>query len=205
MNKELVDNNHILLKNLIPKDRALKLSQEFIDFDKEWNYPTDDILKQVMKSDKNTAASLYNPVGAVELLCELTPKITSIVEETVVPSYSFGRIYRNGDFLPTHVDRPACELSLTLHLHGDHLWEFEIETPREEVVAYELNPGDAVLYLGPIAPHSRATKFKGTYYSQFFLHYVRSRGLYANAVFDSMTVEKDDDELKREYKELYGN
>ena len=204
MNKELIDNNHIVLKNLISQDVAFKLAEEFIEFDKQWNYPTDDILKRVMKSDKNTAASLYNPIGAVELLCELTPKITSIVEETVVPSYSFGRIYRNGDFLPTHTDRAACEISLTLHLKGDHSWNFEIETPQQEVVAYELEPGDAVLYLGPSAPHSRATKFEGTYYTQFFLHYVRSRGLYANAVFDSMVVKKDDEQLKQEYQELYG-
>jgi hypothetical protein len=34
----------------------------------------------------------------------------------MLPTYSYARIYANGDELKKHRDRPACEVSVTLHL-----------------------------------------------------------------------------------------
>jgi len=199
MNIQLIDEYFVYIPQLISEEEAVSYADEFIRYDEQFHFPTDDQLMKAMKSSENSAAALYNQIGAVELLCRMTPQISSIVEETVVPSYSFARIYRNNDFLPPHVDRAACEISLTLHIKGDHSWPFEIEKPDGTIQSFELNRGDAVLYLGPIARHSRNTKYQGTEYVQFFLHYVRSRGIYCNAVFDSMTVNNDDETLLKEY------
>jgi hypothetical protein len=46
-----------------------------------------------------------------------------------------------------------------------------------------LEPGDAMLYLGCVAPHWR-NEFSGKEYCQAFMHYVQSDGPFAWAYFD---------------------
>ena len=118
------------------------------------------------------------------MLCEKTPEVSSLLEETVLPTYSYARVYKEGSILEKHTDRDACEISLTLHLDGDFPWPIWIETPQQEKKFVSLNPGDAMLYLGRIAPHWR-DEYKGNYYSQVFLHYVKSRGECSYAYFDN--------------------
>jgi len=103
-----------------------------------------------------------------------------------LPTYSYARIYKNGSVLTRHTDRDACEISLTLHLHGDQSWPIWIETPSGEEVKVDLKPGEAMLYLGKKAPHWR-DEYGGEYYTQVFLHYVRSRGDCGYAYFDKQT------------------
>ena len=38
----------------------------------------------------------------------------------LVPTYSYTRLYRTGNILNRHKDRPSCEISTTLCLGGDH-------------------------------------------------------------------------------------
>jgi len=47
----------------------------------------------------------------------------------------------------------------------------------------EMNPGDAVLYLGCDLEHWRE-EFKGDWHSQIFLHYVDANGPYKNYTND---------------------
>ena len=37
----------------------------------------------------------------------------------LVPTYSYTRLYRKGNILQRHKDRPSCEISTTLNLGGD--------------------------------------------------------------------------------------
>ena len=37
----------------------------------------------------------------------------------LVPTYSYARIYKNGDELKRHKDRPSCEISTTINLGGE--------------------------------------------------------------------------------------
>ena len=78
--------------------------------------------------------------------------------------------------LEKHKDRPSCEVSLTLHLNGDDRGPIWIKNKEGKNVCVELNPGDALLYLGCIATHWR-DEFYGTWYAQMFMHYVRSKVL----------------------------
>ena len=129
------------------------------------------------------SCSNYNYISFLELLCEKTPEISSIIGETVLPTYTYSRVYKKGSELTKHIDRDACEISLTLHLDGDSTWPIWIETPSGEQRCVELNPGDAMVYLGRTAPHWREV-YGGEYYTQVFLHYVRSRGDCAYTYFD---------------------
>jgi len=182
MNKELIENNYLVIRNFISKNKALKLSEEYKLYCEECNTSGDE---QVPNSD-----ATYNYITFVELLCEKTKDITLLLGETVLPTYVYSRIYYNGSFLEKHKDRDACEISLTLNLDGDKEWPIYIETPLGEKNKVILNPGDAMMYLGRIAEHWRY-EYKGKSYSQVFMHYVRSRGNCAYAYFDKLKSKED--------------
>jgi len=44
----------------------------------------------------------------------------------LVPTYSYTRLYRKGNILRRHKDRPSCEISTTLNLGGDN-WPIFID------------------------------------------------------------------------------
>jgi Rps23 Pro-64 3,4-dihydroxylase Tpa1-like proline 4-hydroxylase len=177
MENKLIKNNYIVLPNFISKERASNLSFDFVKYCKENDLDGD--------SQAPNSYSAYNYLPFLELLCEKTPEISSTIGETVLPTYVYSRVYKNGSELVRHTDRDACEISITLHLHGDSPWPIWIETPSGEQRSVDLNPGDAMIYLGKTAPHWRE-RYGGEYYTQVFLHYVRSRGDCAYAYFDKV-------------------
>ena len=105
-------------------------------------------------------------------------------------------MYRSGDELERHIDRPECEVSLTVNLGGSEEWDIWIEYEGKEV-PISLGPGDALIYLGAEAPHWRE-KFNGDHYYQVFLHYVLSRGKYGQNYFDNTNVGKPEVSVPKE-------
>lgn len=176
MNATLEQNNFLLVPNFITQEHAKTLNQEFYKLEISGQYTKD-------KQAPNSPA-VYNFKPFLELLCQKTNEVTNLIEESVLPTYTYARIYKNGEVLKRHRDRSACEISLTLHIGGDESWDIGIQKPNGEEVNLNLNVGDAVLYLGCIADHWRDKPFKGQNYSQVFLHYVRSNGSNAWAYFD---------------------
>ena len=53
------------------------------------------------------------------LLVKMLPVMTKETGLNLVPTYSYARIYKKGDILKRHKDRPSCEISTTLNLGGD--------------------------------------------------------------------------------------
>ena len=108
------------------------------------------------------------------------------------PTYSYGRLYKPGEILAPHTDRPSCEISVTVNM-GQSSEEFNWpiffalykETP--SVVSVNLNPGDAVVYRGCELPHWRQ-EFKppsvDDWQAQLFLHYVNVYGSNINHIYD---------------------
>lgn len=198
MNHLLLENNYIVIPNFINSHKASLLGKEYIEYCNINNLSGD---SQAPKSN-----SKYNYISFLELLCEKTQEVSSILEETVLPTYTYSRVYHNNSILNRHTDRDACEISLTLHLDGDLPWEIYIQTPTGEERCVNLHPGDAMLYLGKDAEHWRE-EYKGNYYAQVFLHYVRSRGKCAYAYFDKCNNKLESDleeinELKDDTKEV---
>lgn len=185
LNEFLLKDNYLIIEQFIPKERAIQLSKEFRDCDDFYEFPGD---RQALNS-----ASIYNYLPSLEILCEKTPEISHYIGETVLPTYTYSRIYKNNSELLKHTDRPACEISVTLHLDGDESWPIWIETPEGNTRCVRLNPGDAMIYLGCVAPHWRDV-YRGEWYAQIFLHYVRSRGECGFAYFDK--ISKSEEETK---------
>jgi hypothetical protein len=103
--------------------------------------------------------------------------------EKVLPTYTYARVYKEGSELLRHRDRPACEISLTLNLSKDSDWPIYFQRSDGSETSVELEPGDAVMYLGCQSDHWR-NKFQGNECVQLFMHYVRSFGAKSWAYFD---------------------
>ena len=111
----------------------------------------------------------------------------------LVPTYSYTRLYRTGNILKRHKDRPSCEISTTLCLGGDH-WPIYLDPTGEDCVIDEhknihkpgapkgievnLKPGDMLIYSGCELEHWREP-FQGKLCGQVFLHYNHADGQFA--------------------------
>ena len=178
MNAQLEQNNFLFVPNFISQERAQSLNSWLL-LERDANRLIDD-----PRSSYGLFGKAYqDAVVFLELLCEKTKEVGVLIEESVLPTYSFCMVYGPNSQLIKHLDRPACEISLTVHLGGDAEWPIFIKKPSGEEIPFKLNPGDAVIYLGCIAEHWRE-KFTGQCYSQVFLHYVRANGPNAWAYFD---------------------
>tara|TARA_R110000824_G_scaffold401640_1_gene613351 strand:- start:809 stop:1420 length:612 start_codon:yes stop_codon:yes gene_type:complete len=106
------------------------------------------------------------------LLIKMIPIIKKHTKLNLVPTYSYARIYKNGDELKRHKDRGSCELSTTVHLGGDP-WPIYLEPSGKEGLKgkkVNLKPGDMLIYKGCELEHWRNI-FKGKQCLQVFLHY----------------------------------
>jgi hypothetical protein len=110
------------------------------------------------------------------LLKRMQPLIQDLVGLALYPTYSYLRLYKHGDCLKKHVDRPACEISATLCLgyDPDLPWPIWVEHSGNPV-PITLLAGDLLIYRGMDLPHWREA-YKGERLAQVFLHYVDQNG-----------------------------
>jgi hypothetical protein len=113
--------------------------------------------------------SVYGDHVGDTLLMRLLPTMQNFTELILCPCYSFARLYKKGDVLEKHTDRPSCEISATLHLGGDY-WDIYLGGE-----AIKLKVGDMLIYKGSEIEHWRE-KFEGEICAQVFLHYNNSDG-----------------------------
>lgn len=127
-----------------------------------------------------TAKSVMDHEVVFETLQErMWPAMEELLREELIPTYSYARLYSNGDDLKPHIDRPACEISATVQLGRSHQYAWPIYMGGRRV---DMAEGDAVIYKGCEIEHWRnVCDGPEEYYSgQAFLHYVRANGPYAS-------------------------
>lgn len=95
------------------------------------------------------------------------------------PTYAYWRYYIFGATLKKHLDRPACEVSITACIKKYDNWPLVIENN-----SFELEEGDALLYAGCDQIHGRPGVYKGNGMAQVFLHYVNQNGPNKNYAYD---------------------
>jgi hypothetical protein len=179
MNQQLINNNYLHISNFISKEEANSLADKLIEYSK--------LPGNLMTNDPQAPNSLamYNYLPFVKLLVKKINHVSAILEEDVLPTYTYTRIYSKGEELKRHRDRPACEISLSLNLKKDTDWPIWFQKPNGEEISLELNQGDAVMYLGEVSDHWR-NAYQGQEHVQLFLHYVRTEGSKYWAVFDQL-------------------
>jgi hypothetical protein len=121
------------------------------------------------------------------ILLQLQPTLEQATGLSLLPTYSYLRLYETDAVLAKHTDRHACEISasLTIGYDAPELWPLWLESngpPR----AITLAAGDMLLYKGRELPHWRE-QFKGRYWIQAFFHYVDASGPLASYKFDGRT------------------
>jgi hypothetical protein len=114
----------------------------------------------------------YADIVMETLLERVLPKMMKVTNLKLIPTYSYARIYKFGDILHRHKDRPSCEISCTLNLGGDE-WPIYLDPTGEEGKEGKkvlLKPGDMLAYSGCDLEHWRED-FTGKDCCQVFLHY----------------------------------
>ena len=127
------------------------------------------------------------------LLVQTIPIMKAKTNLDLIPTYSYTRLYRTGNILNRHKDRPSCEISTTINLGGD-LWPIFIDPTGSNNVVDEyqgimkpdapkgvridLKPGDMIIYSGCELEHWREP-FQGKLCGQVFLHYNHANGQFA--------------------------
>ena len=129
------------------------------------------------------------------LLVKTIPIMKAKTGLNLIPTYSYTRLYKTGNILNRHKDRPSCEISTTLNLGGDPWPIFIDPTGSDNVIKeYEgiikpnapkgnkvdLKPGDMLIYSGCELEHWREP-FKGKLCGQVFLHYNHANGPFAKS------------------------
>ncbi len=131
----------------------------------------------------------------------MTPAVERFTGESLLPTYAYFRLYRQGDICRVHGDRPACEhsLSLTLAYSDEIAWPLEVSPRRieqpyaradeqfaieEKAGSVAMQVGDAVLYQGVHHHHGRTTPNPNGWSAHLFLHWVARDGPYADQAFD---------------------
>ena len=112
------------------------------------------------------------------------PMLEIVLGEKLLPTYSYSRLYSNGDILEKHKDRPACEISITVQLGRSHHYVWPIYAGGQP---FYLAEGDGVIYRGCDIEHWRdaCDGPEGYYSGQAFFHFVSKDGPYASEAGDS--------------------
>ena len=120
-------------------------------------------------------------------MTRVLPVMQKFTELELIPTYSYARIYKYGDTLHRHKDRPSCEISCTINLGGDR-WPIFLEPSGDEGkkgIQVDLAPGDMLAYRGTLLEHWREP-FEGHACGQVFLHYNDKKGEFGQAnAFDT--------------------
>jgi len=140
----------------------------------------------------NTFSCYADPVMET-LLVKVLPVMQQETGLNLIPTYSYARLYKNGDELRRHKDRPSCEISTTINLGGDP-WPIFIDGTGADTVIDEykkihkpnapkgtkvlLEVGDMLVYSGCELEHWREP-FEGNVCGQVFLHYNHVNGPFA--------------------------
>tara|TARA_R100001015_G_C4583760_1_gene139919 strand:+ start:16 stop:549 length:534 start_codon:yes stop_codon:yes gene_type:complete len=168
--------NYKLIKNFFSKEE-LNVYQKYcynkIDENKNYNI---DI--------QSFSPAWYYDCLMTSLLNVKLPMVEKESNLKLYPTYAYWRYYVFGGTLKKHIDRPACEISVTACIKKYDNWPITIEK-----TSFELEEGDALLYAGCDQKHGRPGIYKGEGMAQVFLHYVNQNGPYTNHAYDSFLKE----------------
>lgn len=175
--KVFEENGYVHIPNFLDQQSCRDITSEFYRLREEGKNLKD---SQVPKADSFG----YQP-ELDRLLEQLTPNIETVVQRKLFPTYAYGRIYKPGDDLRFHVDRPSCEVSatITLSFRGNP-WPIYMCKEENNCLPINMEIGDAVVYKGCDIIHGREKYTQGEEQVQVFLHWVYQDGERAEFKYD---------------------
>jgi hypothetical protein len=200
-------NKYIVIKKAITKEFAnfgfnyLQMSAEadFFMLENNLTHSANPLIGNFTDKQVPNSYAKYGDRFMETMLVKLLPTMQQGTGLKLIPCYAYTRLYRKGNELKRHKDRPSCEISTTLNLGGDP-WDIFIDPTGTNNVIDEykgihkpnapkgikilLNPGDMIVYSGCELEHWREP-FQGNLCGQVFLHYNDAAGPFAKTnLFD---------------------
>ena len=179
--QQFKDQGYVHLKGFLDEDNCRELTQELNKYIERGETTKD---PQCPVSEAIHGTPTFD-----KLLEDLLPHFEKACGKRLYPTYSYARLYKPGEELKNHRDRPACEISATLTLGwSGKQWAIYMGDHKDKSNASEIwmDVGDAVLYRGMEKWHWRE-KFEGEWQAQVFLHYVDADGPHADQKYDGRT------------------
>jgi hypothetical protein len=165
-------NGYVHLKSFLDEDNCRELTQELNKYIERGETTKD---PQCPISE-----AVHGTVIFDKLLQDLLPHFEAACGKKLYPTYSYARLYKPGEELKRHTDRPACEISATVTLEFEGgMWPIYMAGNK-----VNMQVGDAVLYRGMDIEHWREKYTEGKWQAQVFLHYVDADGPHTNQRYD---------------------
>lgn len=180
-----------VIKNIID---VSSLTEDVPEYCGTFNY-TMGVKKEVDGKDEipttssNRHSRRNTPIFARAYL-KVKQRIQKEIGKELYNTYWFDRYYFNGSYLTPHADRPACEISCSIHL-GSNLkepWVFGIEDGDGNDNLITQDVGDAVVYKGCERIHWRPQfpdSPDDSYHHNAFFHYVLKDGIRSHYAYDN--------------------
>ena len=180
-----------VIKNIID---VSSLTEDVPEYCGTFNY-TMGVKKEVDGKDEipttssNRQSRRNTPIFARAYL-KVKQRIQKEIGKELYNTYWFDRYYFNGSYLTPHADRPACEISCSIHL-GSNLkepWVFGIEDGDGNDNLITQDVGDAVVYKGCERIHWRPQfpdSPDDSYHHNAFFHYVLKDGIRSHYAYDN--------------------
>lgn len=156
-----------------------------------------------LKPDKQCtlSGSIYGESLLDKFLDLNRSKISSLINISLLPTYTYARLYNKNEVLNIHKDRPSCEISATITLGHDKkssIWPFFFSKTDKHTDVHRqiIEVGGAVLYRGMDLWHWRE-KYSGRWQAQVFLHYVDANGPNADLAYDGRANLGDEKRIRK--------
>ena len=193
-NSEYFKQHHYtIVKNIIPQELCnLATKYALLKMETEFT-PEDATTGQIPGTH-----SIYNDTLMETIMFFMLPDMEKHTGLELCPTYTYYRVYKAGDELRRHKDRPSCEISTTVCLgfkydDTNYRWPIFIDEHSVSVsaengfisadnpgVPVAMDAGDVVIYRGCDVEHWREpfNAVEGSYHVQAFLHYIDKNGPY---------------------------
>lgn len=188
---EFFDNNgYLILKQLCDPE---KLYHPVPDERGTIIYNGKSLKNRIYKDEAQVEGSLarYSHPQYRETHSKILKVLEDIIGRKLYKTYYYDRFYFTGQELWKHLDRPSCEISVSVHVSTNlkQFWPINVSGSLGETISIELERGDALLYKGCELPHWREkmpveSETKNLYYHNIFFHYVLQDGNRAHHAFD---------------------
>jgi hypothetical protein len=175
-------NGYVLVKQFLDPQSVATISQYLENSLKR--FP-----QNVRGDDGTTKIAWYKDPLMEIILKNSLSEVEVVTGAQLDQTYSFARVYQDGEELTPHVDRGACEISVTCNIATvGKPWPIYMKVPGKEPIAHYLEPGDACIYKGCEVLHWRNKPVDTNINVQLMLHYVDKNGPNAGEKFDKQNL-----------------
>jgi hypothetical protein len=181
LSEKFKEDGYLFIKSILDRP-TVDLVSQYALFDHLQNYnPKTSGDGQIPGTHSKYADPLMESI-----LIKLHPIMEQATGLKLYPTYSYYRVYKPGDELKKHKDRPSCEISTTVCFNFDYKSN-KIEWPiYMDGNPCVMEPGDIVVYRGCDLAHWRDpfNAPEDSWHIQAFFHYVDANGPYPEFKWD---------------------